>query len=115
MQMIFDTQTSIGVLSTAVGELASRMNQFIQSGPAPVQAQNVRSTKSMVACPKPWDGKGDSAAACHFLAAFANWATSQKEKMNRQTSFGVWVKMDMDWIQAALNVKATALMCDLHV
>ena len=72
MQMIFDTQTSIGVLSTAVGELAARMNDFIKNGPAPAQAQSVRSTKSMVACPKPWDGKGDSAAARHFLAAFAN-------------------------------------------
>ena len=104
MQMIFDMQTSIGVLSTVVGELAARMNQFVQSGPAPAQVQSVRSTKSMVACPKPWDGKGDSAAARHFLAAFANWATSQKEKMNRQTTFGVWVKIDMDWIQATLNL-----------
>ena len=70
MQMIFDMQTSIGVLSTAVGELASRMNQFVQSGLAPTQAQSVRSTKSMVACPKPWDGKGDSAAARHFFFFF---------------------------------------------
>ena len=58
----------------------------------------------MVACPKPWDGKGDSAVAQHFLAAFANWATSQKEKMNQQTTFGIWVKTDIDWIQAALNL-----------
>ena len=104
MQMIFDTQASIGVLSTAVGELVARMNQILQTGPLPAQVQSVKSTKSMVACPKPWDGKGDSAAARHFLAAFANWATSQKEKMNRQTVFGVWVKRDMDWIQAALNL-----------
>ena len=53
MQMIFDMQTSIGVLSTAVGELAACMNQFIQNRLAPAQAQSVRSTKSMVACPKP--------------------------------------------------------------
>ena len=76
MQMIFNMQTSIGVLSTAVRELAICMNDFIKNGPAPTQAQSVRSTKSMVACPKPWDEKGDSAAACHFLAAFANWAMS---------------------------------------
>ena len=75
MQMIFDTQTSIGVLSTAVGELAARMNDFVKNRPAPTQAQSVRSTKSMVACPKLWDGKGDSVAARHFLAAFTNWAT----------------------------------------
>ena len=72
MQMIFDMQTSIGVLSTAVGELAAHMNDFIKTRPAPAQAQSMRSTKSMVACLKPWDGKGDSAAAHHFLAAFAN-------------------------------------------
>ena len=89
MQMIFDMQTSIGVLSTAVGELAMHMNDFIKNRLAPTQAQSVRSTKSIVACPKPWDRKGDSAAACHFLAAFANWAMSQKEKMNWQMIFGI--------------------------
>ena len=58
----------------------------------------------MVACPKPWDRKGDSAAACHFLAAFANWASSQKEKMNQKSVFDVWLKKDLDWIQAVLNL-----------
>ena len=104
MQMIFDMQTTIGVLSTAVRELATCMNQFVQTRPAPAQVQSMRSTKSMVACPKLWDGKCDSAAAQHFLAAFTNWATSQKEKINWQMTFGVRVKTDMDWIHAALNL-----------
>ena len=87
IRMIWDTQQSIGVLSIAMGELTRQVNDLVQiqtqaGTPAPAE-HGVKATKSMVACPKPWDGKGDSAAACHFLAAFANWASSQKEKMNR--------------------------------
>ena len=37
MQMIFDTQTSIGVLSTAVRELATRMNDLVKNGPVSAQ------------------------------------------------------------------------------
>ena len=106
--MIWDTQQSIGVLSIAMGELTRQVNDLVQvqtqaSAPAPGE-HSAKATKSMVACPKPWDRKGDSAAARHFLAAFANWASSQKEKMNRRSVFGVWLKKDLDWIQAVLNL-----------
>ena len=86
IRMIWDTQQSIGVLSIAMGELTRQVNDLVQvqtQASAPTTEHGAKATKSMVACPKPWDGKGDSAAARHFLAAFANWASSQKEKMNR--------------------------------
>ena len=91
-----------------MAELTCQVNDLVQvqtqaGAPAPVE-HGAKATKSMVACPKPWDGKGDSAAARHFLAAFANWASSQKEKMNRRSVFGVWLKKDLDWIQAVLNL-----------
>ena len=67
IRMIWDTQQSIGVLSIAMGELTRQVNDLIQvqtqaSAPAPTE-HGAKATKSMVACPKPWDGKGDSAAA----------------------------------------------------
>ena len=108
IRMIWDTQQSIGVLSIAMSELTHQVNDLVQvqtqaSTLAPTE-HSAKATKSMVACSKPWDGKGDSAAARHFLAAFANWASSQKEKMNRQSVFGIWLKKDLDWIQAVLNL-----------
>ena len=86
IRMIWDTQQSIGVLSITMAELTRQVNDLVQvqtqaGAPAPTE-HGTKATKSMVACPKPWDGKEDSAAAQHFLAAFANWALSQKEKMN---------------------------------
>ena len=90
-----------------MAELTHQVNNLIQvqvQGGAPSTEHGAKATKSMVACPKPWDGKGDSVAAHHFLAAFANWASSQKEKMNRKSVFGVWLKKNLDWIQAVLNL-----------
>ena len=107
IRMIWDTQQSIRVLSIAMAELTCQVNDLVQvqvQGGAPPAEHGVKATKSMVACPKPWDGKGDSTAACHFLAAFANWASSQKEKMNQKSVFGVWLKKNLDWIQAVLNL-----------
>ena len=99
IRMIWDTQQSIGVLSIALGKLTRQVNDLIQvqvQGSTPPAEHGAKATKSMVACPKPWDGKGDSAAAHHFLAAFANWASSQKEKMNWKSVFSVWIKKDLD-------------------
>jgi hypothetical protein len=62
-------QASIATLTVAVTDLADKVN-----GRNP-GSQRAKLTKSMVACPKSWDSKGDSAVARHFLAAYANWAT----------------------------------------
>jgi hypothetical protein len=66
IQMIMDMQVSIATLTIAVTELANKVN----SGGG--GSHGAKSTKSMVTCPKSWDGKGDSAVAHHFLAAYAN-------------------------------------------
>jgi hypothetical protein len=74
----------------------------------PQATQAVRATSQLlgkiIACPNPWDSKGDSAAARHFLAAFFNWAYAQKDQMNVELSNGQWHRWDMDWIQAVLNL-----------
>ena len=61
----------MGHLSQTVQVLATQMGQ-------PQAAQAVRATSQLlgkiIARPAAWDGKGDSAAARHFLAAFFNWA-----------------------------------------
>ena len=75
IRMIWDTQQSIGVLSITMAELTRQVNDLVQvqtqTGTPPME-HGAKATKSMVACPKPWDEKGDLAAARHFLAAFAN-------------------------------------------
>jgi hypothetical protein len=63
--MIADMQQSIATLMVTIAELVQRVNRW-------PQVQAMKSTKSIVNCPKPWDGKGDSAAACHFLATYVN-------------------------------------------
>jgi hypothetical protein len=40
------------------------------------------SAKDLVSKPKPWDGRGGSAEARHFLAAFHNYAASQGSPLN---------------------------------
>ena len=70
------------------------------------EAEHSLGGSKTVARPKPWDGKGDLAAARHFLVAFSNWAMSQKEKMNDPHigAPGHFLCQDIDWIQAALNL-----------
>ena len=66
IRMIWDTQQSIGVLSIAMAKLTCQVNDLVQvqaQGGAPPSTEGVKATKSMVACPKPWDRKGDLAAA----------------------------------------------------
>jgi hypothetical protein len=92
IQMIADMQASIAMLTIAIAKLADKVN----SGGG--GSHMTKLTKSMVTCPKPWDGKGDSTAASHFLAAYANWAVSQKEKMNQESTFRLWIRKDIDWI-----------------
>ena len=60
----------------------------------PQAAQAAKATSQslgkIIARPTAWDGKGDSAAARHFLAAFSNWAYAQKDQMNVELANGQW-------------------------
>ena len=91
----------MGCLSQTVQVLATQMGQ-----PQAVQAARVTSQLlgKIIARPTAWDGKGDSATARHFLAAFSNWAYTQKDQMNVELANGQWHHQDMDWIQAVLNL-----------
>ena len=100
-QAIVFLMNAMGHLSQTVQVLATQMGQ-------PQAAQAARATSQslgkIIARPAAWDGKGDSAAARHFLAAFSNWAYAQKDQMNVELANGQWHRRDMDWIQAVLNL-----------
>jgi hypothetical protein len=80
------------------------LTQLVGQGQPQVAAQTSSSLGKIVARPSPWDGKGDSVATRHFLAAFSNWAFAQKGQMNVELANGQWHHRDMDWIHAVLNL-----------
>ena len=86
-QAIMFLMNAMACLSQMVQVLASQTGQ-----PQVVQAAKATSQSlgKIIARPSSWDGKGDSAAARHFLAAFSNWAYAQKDKMNVELSNGQW-------------------------
>jgi hypothetical protein len=92
-------QTIMGGMAAQITALAQAQAQAIPGPPA----QGTAAMKS-VARPRSWNGKGDSAAARHFMAAFANWASAQRSEMNDQLPNGDWIRRDRDWIQAILNL-----------
>ena len=100
-QAIMFLTNAMGHLSQTVQVLATQMGQ-------PQAAQAARATSQslgkIIAHPAAWDSKGDSAAARHFLAAFSNWAYTQKDQMNVKLANGQWHHQDINWIQAVLNL-----------
>ena len=100
-QAIVFLTNAMGCLSQTVQVLATQMGQ-------PQATQAARATtqllRKIIALPNAWDGKGDSAVAWHFLAAFSNWAYAQKDQMNIKLANGQWHCQDMNWIQAVLNL-----------
>jgi hypothetical protein len=71
------------------------------------QAQNAgrSGTKDAIPHPKPWDRKGGSAKAWHFLGAFHNFASSQGTLLNvLDTTTGIWTSVPGCWIQATINL-----------
>ena len=70
-QAIMFLTNVMGHLSQTVQVLATQMGQ-----PQAMQAARATSQSlgKIIAHPNPWDSKGDSAMARHFLAVFSNWA-----------------------------------------
>ena len=61
--------------------------------------------KDRVACPKSWMGKGGSADARHFLAAYCNWASPQGEGLNDYNAVrNLFIVNEKRWILAVLNL-----------
>ena len=87
VQAVVFLTNAMARLSQTVQVLASQTGQ-----PQVVQAAKVTSQSlgKIIARPSSWDSKGDSAMAWHFLAAFSNWAYTQKDKMNVKLSNSQW-------------------------
>ena len=61
--------------------------------------------KDTVAHPKAWTGKGGSAEARHFLAAYHNWASSQGEGLNNyDRARNLFIVNEKRCISAVLNL-----------
>ena len=71
-------------LKTVVDQVQDLTNiiQTTQTAGATAAPRIPKGLKDMIACPKVWTGKGGSAEARHFLAAYHNWASSQGEGLN---------------------------------
>ena len=64
-----------------------------------------QATKVAVSKPKPWNGKGGSMEARHFLAAFYNYAQNEGETLNDWDAATLsWDQNDDKWIATVLNL-----------
>ena len=103
-----DLAQAIVFLTNAMARLSQTVQVLAGQAGQPQVVQAARATSQslgkIIARPAAWDGKGDSAAARHFLAAFSNWAYAQKDQMNVKLANGQWHRRDMNWIQAVLNL-----------
>ena len=70
-------------LETVVDQVQDLTNIIQTTQTAGVTTPKIpKALKDRVAHPKAWTGKGGSAEARHFLAAYHNWASSQGEGLN---------------------------------
>ena len=91
-------------LKTVVDQVQDLTNIVQMSATIPA-TKTPKVPKDVVACPKAWTGKGGSAKARHFLAAFHNWASAQGEGLNTYDSTtGKFHIHDSRWIAAVLNL-----------
>ena len=70
--------TQITNLMTRVGTVSTDMQAIAQQ----LTTANQNRPESYVNSAPEWDGSGKSQEACHFLAAFANWASSSGGRLN---------------------------------
>jgi hypothetical protein len=92
-RLMQDVGNAIGLLVQQVLDLTRSQNAGRQG------------TKDAIPRPKAWDGKGGSAEARHFLAAFHNFASAQGTSLNiLDATTGIWTSVPGRWIQAALNL-----------
>ena len=88
---------AMNVVVTTVNNLTTNVN--IASSVRP------RATKVAVSKPKPWNGKGGSMQARHFLVAFNNYAQNEGETLNDwDVATLSWDQNDDKWIAAVLNL-----------
>ena len=88
---------AMNVMVTTVNNLTTNINMVSSVCP--------RATKVAVSKPKPWNGKGGSMEARHFLAAFNNYTQNEGETLNDWDAATLsWDQNDNKWIAAVLNL-----------
>ena len=115
-----EVQQAIGALSQLMHDLTDRVihlttqvTTLVAANPAaaataaavaggpPIRPKS----KDNVKRPESWKGKGSSADARYFLAAFANWAFHMEDQLNDwSTAHNTYIRHDAKWIQAVLNL-----------
>ena len=84
--------------------LTTQVTNYTNAAPAAVAATHPKS-KDNVKRPESWKGKGSSADARYFLAAFSNWAFHMEDQLNDwNVAQNNWEWNDPKWIQAVLNL-----------
>ena len=93
-------------LKTVVNQVQDLTNIIQTTQTAGVTAPRIpKGLKDTVARPKAWTGKGGSAKARHFLAAYHNWASSQGDGLNDyDTVRNLFIVNEKRWISAVLNL-----------
>ena len=91
--LVHNIGITLGTLATQVWDLTQQCHD-----------QRV-GVKDPISQPKPWNGKGGSAKARHFLTAFHNYASSQGPPLNNMdVTTRVWIQNESVWIQMVLNL-----------
>ena len=92
------------ILTTQVTNMSATQTAAATAGPAaaapihPKSKDNIKRLES-------WKGKGSSANAQYFLAAFSNWAFHMEDQLNDwDAASSSWVQNDTKWIQSVLNL-----------
>ena len=89
------------ILTTQVTNLTNATPATAAAATVPVHPKS----KDNVKRPEPWKGKGSSANARYFVAAFSNWAFHMEDQLNDWDATGnTWIWNDTKWIQAVLNL-----------
>ena len=109
-----EVQQAIGALSQLMHDLTDRVMHLTTQVTTLVAANPAAAAGGPPICPKskdnvkrpePWKGKGSSADAPYFLAAFANWAFHMEDQLNDwSTAHNTYIRHDAKWIQAVLNL-----------
>ena len=109
-----DIRNILIALSTNMHKLTDRVLILTTRANTYVTAASTTAAAAPAACPKSkdnvkrpgsWKGKGSSADARYFLAAFSNWAFHMEDQLNDWDAVqNTWIRNDAKWIQAVLNL-----------
>ncbi len=114
LNMIHALMTQVGNLTTQVTTVSTDMQAIAQQ----LAEANQNRPAAYIQKPTEWEGTQGSTEACHFLAAFVNWASSTGGSMNQwepavaaqigppavAAQSAGWRADERKWIKAAMNL-----------